>query len=299
MRWAAALLTLTIFAQGPDWQTAAGGKRSFEVASIRLAKPGESFPPNFPLDNDDAYGPIGGRFSAAFSLATYIRFAYKVTLAPDQTRAMIAGLPKWVATDRFVIDARAEGQPTKDQTRLMMQSLLAERFQLAVHFETHERPVFALMQVKAGKLGSKLRPHSDGPPCPEAAVPDAIPAPGPKTAGTFPEVCGLYELEVEPSRLLISGARDTTLAALAAALPTFERLESPVVDRTELSGRYDFTLEWAPPPKPAIAGNPQPEAPDGPSFLDALREQLGLKLQPTKAPLEELVVDHLEKPSEN
>lgn len=156
MRWAAALLTLPIFAQVPDWQAAAGGKRSFEVASIRLAKPGEAFPPSFPLDNDDAYGPVGGRFSAVFSLATYIRFAYKVTLAPDQTRAMIAGLPKWVSTDRFVVEARAEGQPTKDRMRLMMQSLLARRFQLAVHFETHERPVFALMPVKAGRLGSKL-----------------------------------------------------------------------------------------------------------------------------------------------
>jgi bla regulator protein blaR1 len=298
MRWAIALASLAIFGQVPGWQTAAGGKMSFEVASIRLAKPGEGFPPSFPLDNDDTYGPVGGRFSAVFKLATYIEFAYKANLTPDQTRAMVAGLPKWVATDRFVIEASAAGRPTKDQMRLMMQSLLADRFQLAVHFETHERPVFALMLAKAGKLGPKLRPHSQGPPCPGATGPDASPPSGAKS-DTFVETCGLYELEIEPSRLLIAGSRNTTLAALAAAVPTFERLERPVVDRTELSGRYDFTLEWAPAPAPAIAGLPQPQAPDGPGFLDALREQLGLKLQATKAPVEDLVIDRIEKLSEN
>jgi bla regulator protein blaR1 len=176
---------------------------------------------------------------------------------------------------------------------------LADRFHLAAHFETHERPVFALTLVKAGKLGPKLRPHSEGPPCAGTAVPGAIPSFGPKTGATFPETCGLYELEVEPSRLLIAGSRDTTSAALAAAIPTFDRLDRPVIDRSGLSGRYDVTLEWAPAPAPAIAGNPQPAAPDGPSFLDAVREQLGLKLEATKAPVEDLIIDHIEKPSGN
>ena len=75
---------------------------------------------------------------------------------------MFAHLPKWVITDRYSIDARAAGNPTKDQMRLMVQSLLADRFQLAAHFATQEVPVFALTVVKDGKLGPKLIAHADG-----------------------------------------------------------------------------------------------------------------------------------------
>jgi bla regulator protein blaR1 len=78
---------------------------------------------------------------------------------------MFAHLPKWVITDRYSIDARAAGNPTKDQMRLMVQSLLADRFQLAAHFATQEVPVFALTVVKDGKLGPKLIAHADGRPC--------------------------------------------------------------------------------------------------------------------------------------
>src|SRR5258705_9636376 len=112
----------------PDWQTKSGGKMSFEVAAVKKDA-GPFRPPNFPLDAGDAYAVTGGRFSADFALSTYVSFAYKLSLTLEQRQAMIANLPKWVAEDRFEIQAKAtEANPTKDQMRLMMQARLAEPF---------------------------------------------------------------------------------------------------------------------------------------------------------------------------
>jgi uncharacterized protein (TIGR03435 family) len=272
-----------------DWQTKAGGKMSFEVASIRQDT-GTFKPPNFPLDPGDAYATTGGRFSADFGLTTYITFAYKLSLTQEQRRAKIVHLPKWVAENRFNIQAKAaEGNPTKDQMRLMMQALLADRFKLAVHFETQEAPVLALVLAKPGKLGPKLRPHAEGPPCDTAPSPDVIP---PK--------CYVMMMTINSARMPIGASRDTTMALIASALPSMGRLARPVVDQTGLSGSFDFTLEWSPetnniPPSP---GEPAPDT-QGPSFQEALREQLGLKLVSTRAPIQILVIDRVERPSEN
>jgi uncharacterized protein (TIGR03435 family) len=87
---------------------------------------------------------------------------------------------------------------------------------------------------------------------------------------------------------------------LASSLPTMDRLDRPVVDRTGLDGRFDFTLEWTPEPdRPSPPGADAPADLLGPTLREALREQLGLKLESTKAPLQILVVDHVERPSEN
>jgi hypothetical protein len=98
----------------PDSQIAAGGKLSFEVASIHLNESENFTPPNFPLSPEDAYRPTGGRFNAQFALITYIPFPYKLTLTPDQRQSLLSQLPKWVATDRFSIEAKAPiDNPTK------------------------------------------------------------------------------------------------------------------------------------------------------------------------------------------
>jgi bla regulator protein BlaR1 len=288
----------------PAWQTAAGGKMAFEVASVKRAQPGAAFaPPSFPLDAGDSFVSFGdgsgqpprGRFRASFPLVAYISFAYKLTLTPEQRQAMLAHLPNWVGTDRFDIEARAEGNPSKDQMRLMIQSLLADRFKLAAHFETQDVPLLALTLVKPGKTGPKLRPHAGGPPC------DA-----PSTE-VFPEACDVYIMTSKPDRSVLSGSRNTTMAALAASLPGQAnaaaglspgglpsgegRLDRPVVDQTGLTGKFDFTLQWT----------PDSNATDtpGPTFLEALRDQLGLKLNSTKGPIQTLIVDHVESPSEN
>jgi hypothetical protein len=85
----------------PQWQTAAGGKMSFDVASIRPSKPGTFTPPNFPLSSDDAYAPTAGLFTADFPLIHYIEFAYKIWLTREQRDSILVHLPKWVATENF------------------------------------------------------------------------------------------------------------------------------------------------------------------------------------------------------
>ena len=186
---------------------------AFEVASVKLAKPGTFTMPTFFLTRDDAKPP-GGRFSGSWPLAGYIWFAYK--LEPFQD--VRAQLPKWANND-YVIDAKADGNPTKDQMRLMMQSLLADRFKLRVHFESKEVPVLALILIQPGKLGPKLRPHSEGPPCPdsfEMLNPFTTPPPPlPKAGDVWPPQCGTAGevlATLEGTRI---GSRNTTMGLLA------------------------------------------------------------------------------------
>jgi bla regulator protein BlaR1 len=293
-----ALCTPLVIGQptAPDWQAAAGGKMAFEVASVKQDD-GPFRPPNFPLDPGDAYRPVGGRFLADFPLTTYITFAYKLSLTSEQRQAMIAHLPGWVATDRFAVEARAPGNPSKDQMRLMVQSLLADRFKLAAHFETQVQPVLAMMLAKPEKTGPKLRPHSEGPPCEAPSLANVPPS---RDGDVFPPICDAYMMTRMPNKPAKAGSRNTTMALLAGALPGLGNLDRPVVDQTGLSGRFDFTLEFAPElNRPAPPNSDPPSDPQGPAFLDALRDQLGLKLQPTKAPVQVLIIDHLERPSAN
>jgi len=252
------------------------------------------------LDAGDAFVPTGGRFSAHFPLTIYIGFAYKLSLTQEQRDSMLVKLPKWVGTDSFEIEARAQGNPTKDQFRLMMQSLLADRFGLVVHFEAQQVPLLALRLIKPGKTGAKLLPHSDGPPCDAAPGP---PSHGPLPVDTdlFPPRCDVYAQESSANpRMNLAGSRNTTMGLLAESLPSLGRLGRPVVDQTGLDGRFDFRLQWTPEPNgPAPpSADVQPDS-QGPTFLEALHDQLGLKLESTKGPLQILVVDHVERTSEN
>ncbi|HTX36286.1 MAG TPA: M56 family metallopeptidase [Bryobacteraceae bacterium] len=277
------------------WQKAAGGKMSFEVASVKL-NTGPFVPPAFPLSASDAYRPTGGYFRADFPLTGYVQFAYKIWPNAEQTREVRAHLPAWAFRDFYSIDARAPGNPTKDQMRLMMQSLLAERFKLAAHFETREVPVFVLTLVKAGKLGPKLIPHADGPPCDRPG-----PSPGRGLLGFPPGCDSLAVIRKANGALMLAGYRNATMEMVANSLSVLE-LDRPVVDQTGLSGRFDYTIEWAPEPTgPPASASPAavPPEPLGATAVPALRDQLGLKLESTKAPFQILVIDHLERPTEN
>jgi bla regulator protein blaR1 len=290
----------------PDWQTAAGGKMAFEVASVKPTR--VLNPPNFPLNTGDAKTP-GGRFSASFPLFTYIYFAYK--LSPSEGNSVVAQLPKSVSTDSFEIEARGAGNPTKDQMRLMMQSLLADRFKLAVHFESREGPVFALTLVRPGQTGPKLRPHAEGPACPdsfEMFVP-FTPIPPRKAGDVFPSMCDTSaQLRGTPDGTLV-GSRNTTIGLIADDISSYGSLagevDKPVVDQTGLKGRFDFTLELPPrffnifPSQAPTNPDAPPPDPQGPRFLNAVREQLGLRLVPSRGAIRTLVIDHVERPSEN
>jgi uncharacterized protein (TIGR03435 family) len=277
--------------QVPEWQRAAGGKLSFEVASIKPGDPATFTPPNFALDDLDTFGGADprGRLVASFDLLSYVLFAYKLPYHRELTESLVATLPKWFSTDSYVINAQAEGDPTKDQMRLMMQSLLADRFKLAVHFERKELPALALVLDKPGKTGPKLYLHSKGLPC------DALPA---NSTDVFPPFCDRALARDKPNRIILMGARNVTMAQIAAILSTAGRLPHFVVDRTGLDGPFDFTLEWTNQSVDVVAPQ-EAQLLLGASYQEALQEQLGLKLQSTKVSVDILVVDHVERPSEN
>jgi uncharacterized protein (TIGR03435 family) len=287
----------------PQWQIDAGGTAKFDVASVKpdMATPGpQTVNSNVTLGPQDDYSPSGGLLSQTnFPLSAYILFAYKLNEA--EMHAVQSQLPKWANTERYDIQAKASGNPTKDQYRLMMQALLADRFKLALHYETRQVPVFALVLDKPGKLGPQLQLHRDNPPC--SSVP-ASPGPGFSTtvAGGFPEICGVIR-QVQPSapghyRI---GARAFPLAMFAFGMNVGTTgIDRPVLDKTGLIGKVDFVMEFAPqingPLPPGADFQPDP---NGPTYVEALKDQLGLKLAPQTGPVDVLVIDHVEEPTPN
>jgi uncharacterized protein (TIGR03435 family) len=157
------------------------------------------------LDASDSFAQTGGRFYAAFPLNAYIIFAYKLWPSDDQRKTMYEHIPQALIMERYTIEAKCPANTTKDQMRLMMQALLADRFKLTVHYESKESPVYALTLVKAGKLGPKLIRHEQGPAC------DAPPSPS-----IFPPACYGAPTRRGPMGMQM-GSRDTTMPLLAAA----------------------------------------------------------------------------------
>lgn len=285
-----------------DWQAAAGGKMTFDVASVKLAK-GDATPtpPSFPLNAGEAYSSTGGYFRASFPLLVYIEFAYKILPIAVEEREMLAHAPRWIKTDSYRIEARAANNPTKDQMRLMMQSLLADRFQLRAHYETKEMPELALRLVKPGKLGPKLILHADGPPCGNSLNSSSATSRSRQVRGNdsavFPPFCDSVDLRMESNGVLMLGYRNVTMDLLAGSLSGAVGQGYPVINKTSLSGRYDFTLEWSPALTTPVPFD-SPASP-GPTSREALRDQLGLRVEPMKGPVRILIVDHVERPSPN
>jgi uncharacterized protein (TIGR03435 family) len=271
----------------PDWQKAAGGTMAFEVASVRLDK-GTFRPPSFPLSPDEAFREPNGRFHADFALPVYLEFAYKIWLTGEERRAVLANWPAWVKTDRFDIEATAPLHATKDQYRLMMQALLAERFGLKLHFEQKELPVLAMLLVKPGKPGPRLIPHERGQACDETPKPE-----------TFPEDCFSYSARPGKDGMFLLGSRATSMDLIGQAVGSLagarEEIGRRVVDQTGLTGLWDFTLEAAAPTQTP----PQDAVSAGPTLLEAMQDQLGIKLKPARAVVSVLVIDHVEQPTEN
>jgi len=178
------------------------------------------------------------------------------------------GGPEWIKTERFDVDARAEGTPNQEQMLRMLRAMLIDRFKLAVRTDVRQRPVYALTLARRDRTpGPQLRP-SDAP-CPG----------GPGTCG----------VRVESGVLTSKGI---TLARLASELSFVGR---HVIDRTDLPGAFEVDLKWTP-----EAGGAAPTSPDDlPSIFTAIQEQLGLKLEPATGPVEVLVIERAEKPSAN
>lgn len=277
-----------------DWQKAAGGKMSFEVASVKLDNtpmgPG-TIHSNIDLSPLPGFAPTGGHFSVVnYGIGAYISFAYKMT--GEQNIALRRQLPQWTRSSRYDIEARSAGDPTKDQFRLMMQSLLADRFKLALHFETKPTSVMTLVVNKPGKLGLQLRPHDTTVPCVAA---DSTTEENPQTiAGGFPEACGQVAFTAHHGQFQL-GARDISIQLFANYIGDSDTtgLTKPIVDGTGLKGNFDFTIDFVPPDQP-------PQYANGPTFFEALKDQLGLKVESGHtAPVETPVIDHIEQLTPN
>jgi bla regulator protein blaR1 len=171
--------------------------------------------------------------------------------------------------------------------RLMVQSLLAQRFKLAVHFDMKEAAAFNLILLQAGEPGPRLRPHSEGPACGGDAE-------------DFPPTCDSFVLLKSGTALRLAGYRNATMEMLAASLAPFVAKGHPVIDKTGLTGRFDFTMQWVP---DATDGHSDttagPTSPSDPAARQALRDQLGLTLEPASGRVKVLVIDRVERPTEN
>jgi uncharacterized protein (TIGR03435 family) len=277
------LTTLVWVAAKPAAQTPV----SFEAASVKPNKSG---------DNSTSVGPRpGGRFNATNApVALFITMAYQ--LQPFQ----VQGAPDWTRIDRFDIAAKLDGDPPPvpfgepDQMMLALRTLLADRFKLAAHWETPEMPAYALVQARAdGKLGPNLRQSSTDCEAIRAASREAAREGRAINPNTDDRVaCGVRN----NNGLMQFGGYPLTLFANALA----NQVARVVIDRTGLTGNWDFELTFTPERvrQQALAGNaPTGVDPNGPSIFTAIQEQLGLRLESTKAPVKVLVIDHVEQPA--
>jgi len=243
-----------------------------------------------PSNSVDTRGALqfqpGGRLVAT-NIPLHPVFALAYNLALSQGRGAIIGAPSWFDSTRYDIEAKANGDPPREQMVLMLQSLLADRFKLSVHHETRQLPVYALVLTKPGRTGPQLKPHSDDAKCTNTPQPD----PGPDEA--MQAYCGNFRVGTAASGGLREIADAITIDRFAASLA--QQVDRPVIDRTGLSGIFDLTLGFA--PQGATASAPDPSAP--PSIFTALQEQLGLKLEAQTGPVDVVVIDYVEKHSEN
>jgi uncharacterized protein (TIGR03435 family) len=240
-----------------------GTKLEFEVASIKPSAAGQPFNPGFNVTATEMRG-------RNISLAGLIAFAYVLH------RSQVSGLPGWAETEGYDIVARLPpgGDPTDPQLLKMLQHLLQTRFNLSVHTDKRELPVYAISIGKEGMAGIKMVKSDSS---------------------------GLNIGSQGLGRVRFHGA---TMAGLASQLQ-LRVLDRPTVDQSGLTGRYDFTLDWRPdefqfPNAPAQQRAAAAAAADGlPDLFSAFQEQLGMKLQATRAPLDVLVIDRVSRPSEN
>jgi uncharacterized protein (TIGR03435 family) len=279
----AAILSVAAACACQERNSAANGIQRFDVMSVR-PDDGPFQPPSFALSADDSFVNPHGRFHADFSLASYIQFAYKLWLTDQERGDMLAGQPDWVRTLRFLMEGVAPERATKDDYRAMMRTLLTERFGLKLHFDTKERSVLAMVLVKDGVPGPKLIPHAQGRPCDAPLQP-------------YDLGCYFYVAHQVQGGMWLNSSRATTMERLADLVGTLGGVSGEttrrVVDRTGLTGQWDFTL--------LVPEQAKETSAPAPAFtvLEGLRDQLGIRLKSTRATVALPIIDHVQRPSEN
>jgi bla regulator protein blaR1 len=265
---------------------AAGSRPAFEVASIK---------PNHAADSRSFIQLHPGRFVATGATARFlIQFAY------DAQDFQVSGGPTWITSNKYDVDAKEEDSIAKeletltpfqrmDQIRMMIQSLLADRFKLNVSRDTKDVAVYVLV---VAKNGPKLTQTAVTSPETAAGNPHGPPPNGPRIGITG------------NGQVTATGVPVSLLAEILS-----HQLGREVVDHTGLKGNYDFKLQWTPDENQPLSGpdggptqtpaNAAPPDSSGPSLPTALQEQLGLRLESQKAPVDVFVIDHVEEPSPN
>lgn len=202
-------------------------------------------------------------------VATNVPVKLMIRLMYHLNNSQISGGPSWLDTDLYDVDAKADGPHTLDELHMMFQNLLVDRFKLQFHKETRTLPAYELV---VDKSGSKM------------------------TENDKPED---FDIPIQPRGFGSIQATHSSMSYFSWFLS--QVLNKPVVDQTELTKFYDFKLDWTPELPagfvPRDGAGPPPT--NGPDIFTAVREQLGLKLDSHKGPVEVMVIDHVEKPSEN
>jgi len=269
---------------------------TFEVASVKKSGPPGAGAFNFNMR--------GGRF-----VVSQQQLSSLITMAYGLQRYQLVGGPSWVTSDRFDINAKAEDGPvvptspgTPSRQQLMLRALLKERFALVAHNETRELPLSYLVVARDDKkLGERLRPATVDCAALMAARAARARAGGPPPEPPAPPKPG----EVPPCGMMGGMGRiaagSMTMASLASLLASM--LNRPVLDRTGLTGNFEMQMDYTPdqmpqlPPGATLPPGFAMPSPDGPSLLTALQEQLGLKLESTRGPVEVLVIDSVSQPT--
>jgi uncharacterized protein (TIGR03435 family) len=264
---------------------------AFDVATVKVNASGPG--PSFGL----MVLPGGRVFAQNQPLRELIRAAYGLE------DSQLEGGPGWIRTTRVDVEARAGGEVTVETARVMARRLLADRFRLAAHTETRQLPMYELVMARADRSpGRSLR--ASGKECAPVTLPAGLPpAPPPPAGGGMALAPGGFRC---PSGLLPGhlSLRSVTMTAFASVL--WRRLrQRPVVDRTTLSGEFDIDLTYLPELE-TFNGRPASENPalpaqilGAPSIFTALQEQLGVKLESARGPVDVLVLDSVESLIEN
>ena len=277
-------------AQSPAAQSTVRSR--FDVVSIKPCKPGATS--GFP---DDGSAPgrlridcdvLAGADHTGLIQAAYNRYASGYLTS--RRVIPIEGGPDWIHSERYEIDARADGHPSILMMEgPMMQTILEDRFRLKLHRETRQGAVY---ELTLGKGSPKLKPLKVG-----SCIPVVLGSPLPQLT----EGQRLCRSVVSPRGSVdLDGGTLSTLASLLSMV-----LGRPVIDRTGITGYFEIHLAFTPDDSAATRpvttepGAPVAGAPDNPSLFQAIQEQLGLRLASAKGPVDVLVIDHIERPSEN
>jgi uncharacterized protein (TIGR03435 family) len=250
-------------------QSAAQTMPAFEVATIKAQT--DPRPPRATASPDRFVNPNA-------TLRGLIEYAYELT------EAQIVGGPEWMGSRRFAIDAKAAVTPSRAEMRLLVRSLLAQRFNLKAHTEARELPVYSLERVRPdGPPGKALRAT----PSSECAAPVASLG---QAREPGPPACGV--LSASPVRISARGVAMSQFARNLLDMGAMTGVDRIVIDRTGLDGYYSFELSYRPTETAQLTGGA-----DNPSLFDAVREQLGLKLTPMRAPVSVLVIESATLPT--